>query len=210
MKNNIPLWGKFKNYVYEKYGRESGKMLVHAGVITWVTATASQVVAVILNKEVPSDQKKFLIPQEIADGALNVLTFYLITNSMKNVAGKLASTGKWSTKAVREFVAKNAPDVKMGDLSTNLGVMFKENKEFHDCYDKFKGGMDMVAATIGSVISCNAITPVIRNRFGAKQQKQSIERETKNHVLPVSQLKTNSNKKQPVGFKAFYSGSMKV
>lgn len=173
---NNSTWNRFKNYVYEKYGCESGKMLVHAGVITWITATVSQVIAVMVNKNVPSDQKKFLVPQEIADGALNVLTFYLITNSMKNIAGKLVSSGKWSTKAIRDFV-KNYPSIKMGDLSTNLGASFKEDKEFHQCYDKFKGGMDMIAASIGSVISCNAITPVIRNHFGAGRQKVEIAKE---------------------------------
>ena len=171
------LWGGLKNYIYKKYGQESGKMLVHAGVITWITSSLSQVVAIVINDKIPPEQKKFLIPQEIADGAINVLTFYIITNSMKNIAGKLTSTGKWSTKAIRDFVKKNAPEIKMGDLSTNLGKTFKENKEFHDSYDQFKGGVDMISATVGSVVSCNAITPVIRNYIGAKQQKQSIERE---------------------------------
>lgn len=186
------FWSGLKNHLYEKYGQESGKMLVHAGVITWITSSLSQVVAIAVNDKVPKEQKKFLIPQEIADGAINVLTFYLITNSMKNIAGKLTSTGKWSTRAIRDFVKKNAPEIKMGDLSTNLGAKFKENENFHKCYDQFKGGMDMVAATAGSVISCNLITPVIRNHIGAKQQKKSIERENYNKTsatYPKSGLK---------------------
>lgn len=183
-------WGKLKNTIYEKYGRESGKMLVHAGLITWITAAVSQVVAVALNDKVPPEQKKFLIPQEIADGALNVLTFYCITNTVKNVAGRLVSTGKWSTKGIRDFVARNplAQNIKMGDMSTNLGKTFKENKEFHDCYDNFKGGMDMFSAVVGAVTSSNIITPIIRNRIGAERQKDSIARDRmqKNSTLPVS------------------------
>lgn len=172
-------WSEIKNYIYKHYGQESGKMIVHAGVITWIASSLSQVFAVVINEKIPSDQKKFLIPQEIADGVLNVIAFYAVTNSMKNISGKLVSTGKWSTKAIRDFVAKNplAKDIKMGDMSTNLSKNFKENKEFHDCYDKFKGGMDMMAATIGSVVSCNVVTPVIRNVWGADQQKSSIARE---------------------------------
>jgi hypothetical protein len=175
MKTPMNFWNRLKSTIYEKYGRESGKIIVHAGVITWITASISQVVAIMMNDKISSNQKKFLIPQEIADGALNVLTFYLITNTLKNVSSKLVSTGKWSTKAIRDFVASK--NIKMGDISTDLGKTFKENKEFHDAYDKFKGGMDMIATSTGSVISCNAITPFIRNHFGAEQQKKSINKE---------------------------------
>lgn len=174
-KFNSSWWDSVKNYIYKHYGQESGKMIVHAGVITWITSSLSQVVAVALNKQDPPDQKKFLIPQEIADGILNVIAFYLVTNSLKNISGKLVSTGKWSTKAIRDFAAKK--NIKLGDMSLNLGKNFKEDKEFHECYDEFKGGMDMIAATVGSVVSCNLVTPLIRNKIGAKQQKESINRE---------------------------------
>lgn len=175
MKNLNTLWENFKNLIYKKYGQESGTMLVHAGVITWITASASQVIAVALNKQIPSDQKKFLIPQEIADGALNVLAFYLITNSLKNISSKLVSTGKWSTKEIRDFVSKKAPDIKLGDLATDLSNRFREDTDFHNCYDNFKGGADMIGATVGSVIACNAIVPVLRNKWGAKKQRESLE-----------------------------------
>lgn len=146
-------------------------MIVHAGVVTWIASSLSQVFAVVINEKIPSDQKKFLIPQELVDGALNVVAFYAVTNSMKNISGRLVSTGKWTTKAIREFVEKSpiAKDIKMGEMSTNLGKNFKEDKDFHNCYDKFKGGMDMIAATVGSVVSCNVVTPVVRNYYGAEQ-----------------------------------------
>ena len=175
MNNFNTLWKNFKNLIYKKYGQESGTMLVHAGVLTWITASASQVIAVALNKQVPSDQKKFLIPQEIADGALNVLAFYLITNSLKNVSSKLVSTGKWSTKEIRDFVSKKAPDIKLGDLATDLSKRFREDANFHNCYDNFKGGADMIGATVGSVVACNAIVPVLRNKWGSKKQHESLQ-----------------------------------
>lgn len=196
MANPRLSWDGIKNYIYKHYGQESGKMIVHAGVITWIASSLSQVFAIVINDKIPSDQKKFLIPQEIADGALNVITFYLVTNTMKNISGKLVSTGKWSTKAIRNFIAKNplAKDIKMGDMSTNLVKNFKEDKEFHDCYDKFKGGMDMMAATIGSVVSCNVFTPVIRNSWGASQQKNSIAREQRK-IVNYSITKPNTSMK---------------
>ena len=194
------FWAKLKGTIYEKYGRESGKMLVHAGLITWITSAVSQVVAVALNDKISPDQKKFLIPQEVADGALNVLAFYCITNTGKNIAGKLVSTGKWSTKAIRDFVEKNplAKNIKMGDMSTNLGKTFRDNEEFHECYDKFKGGMDMFSAVVGAVASSNIITPIIRNRIGAEKQKDSIAKDKmqKRTTLPMqNRINTNGSMK---------------
>jgi len=113
-------WGNLKNYLYKHYGQESGKMIVHAGLITWTTATFGQIAAVMFNKKIDSDQKKFLIPQEILDGAINILAFYTITASMKAVASRLVSTGKWSNQVIRDFVKKNPKGFKMGELSTNL------------------------------------------------------------------------------------------
>ena len=183
------LWGGIKNYMYKHYGQESGKMLVHAGLITWITSSVAQIVAVATNDKIPPEQKKFIIPQEIADGVLNVVAFYLVTNTAKNVAGRLVSSGKWSTKAIREFVQRHACETKMGDLSTNLSAKFKENEEFHNCYDKFKGGMEMVAAVSGSVIASNVVTPVIRNAWGAKKQKESLALPSKTYPRNNSSLK---------------------
>lgn len=190
MANNAnSLWGGIKNYIYKHYGQESGKMLVHAGLITWVTSSLAQIVAVAMNDKIPPEQKKFIIPQEIADGVLNVAAFYLVTNTAKNVAVRLVSSGKWSTKGIRDFVQKHAPETKMGDLSTNLSVKFKENEEFHNCYDKFKGGMEMIAAVSGSVIASNVVTPVIRNAWGAKKQKESLAATYKTYPRNNSSMK---------------------
>lgn len=190
MANNAnSLWGGIKNYIYKHYGQESGKMLVHAGLITWVTSSLAQIVAVATNDKIPSEQKKFIIPQEIADGVLNVVAFYLVTNTAKNVAGRLVSSGKWSTKGILDFVQKHAPETKIGDLSTNLSTKFKESEEFHNCYDKFKGGMEMIAAVSGSVIASNVVTPVIRNAWGAKKQKESLATTYKTYPRNNSSMK---------------------
>lgn len=198
MKKPLPVkntfWQKTKQYMYEHYGLETGKLIVHAGLITWTTSAVSQLVAIAFNKEIPSDQKKFLIPQEIADGALNIASFYLITNSFNRVASKLVSSGKWTTKAIKKYVMehekkfritdlfikgglKKSHQIKMGDMSTNLGGIFKEDKGFHEVYDTFNGGVSMMSAVTGAVISSNLVTPFIRNVWGAKRQKEAIARE---------------------------------
>lgn len=193
---NKNLWEGIKNFVYKKYGQESGKMLVHVGLITWTTACISQVVAVALNKQIPSDQKKFLIPQEIADGALNVLAFYLITNSLKNIGAKLVTTGKWTTKGIKEYVEKKGlpENLKLGDEKVNLNKLAVEDQEFQKLYGTFKTGIDMMSTVTGAVISSNLITPYIRNIWGAHRQKEEIVREKAIQKKPTTQLNPYSNR----------------
>lgn len=192
-------WEGIKNSIYKKYSKNAGKMILHAGVITWTTASLAHVAAIVYNDKIPQDQKKFLIPQEIADGVLNIAAFYIVTKSMKDLAGKFVTTGKWSNKAIREFVDKYGKNIKMGDFNENLPNKFKDQDEFvkgefHKAYDPFRNGIDMLSTSLGSVISCNAITPFIRNSYGAKQQKLSIEKDKmqKNSLIkthPINPLK---------------------
>lgn len=181
MKNLNSKWHNLKNYLYKHYGQESGKLIVHTGVITWTLATLAQVGAIVFNDKIPKEQKKFLIPQEIADGVLNIVAFYAITNSLKSLAGRLVSTGKWSNNSIRTFIKNNpSKEIKMGELTTNLSKTYKGNEDFYKAYSPFKNGVDMIATTIGSVVSCNAATPFIRNAYGARQQKRSLERDRMN------------------------------
>lgn len=184
MKNLNKNWQNLKNYLYKHYGQESGKLIVHTGVITWTLSSMAHVGAILFNDKIPTDQKRFLVPREIADGALNIVAFYAITNSLKSLSSRLVSTGKWSNKAIRDFVSKNpSKDIKMGELSTNLPKTYKGNEEFYKAYSPFNNGLGMLSTTIGSVIACNAATPFIRNYYGAKQQKKSIEKSKRNNVL---------------------------
>jgi len=188
MKNPSTVWNNTKNYLYKHYGQESGKMIVHTGLITWAISSIAQVAAVVFNDKIPKEQKKFLIPQEIADGAINIIAFYALTNSMKNIGSKLVSSGKWSNKAIRDFVIKHPSKnlnegIKMGELSTNLAKTYKGNEDFYKAYSPFNNGIGMISTTIGSVVSCNAIAPYLRNKIGSKQQKNSITRDkTRNEI----------------------------
>ncbi len=39
-------------------------------------------------------------------------------------------------------------------------------------YKSFEDGVDVIATTIGSVLSCNIVTPLLRNRFASDRQKK--------------------------------------
>lgn len=175
MKSLGNLCSDFKNIMYKNYGENPGKMLVHTGVLGWILSSLAQVSAVVFNDKISSEQKTFLIPQEIADAAVNILSFYVITSSFKNLASKLVSTGKLTTKPIKDFLVKQGANTSehIGKLGFNIENMASFS-EIKNEYKPFKNGVDVVASTVGSIISCNIITPVLRNQYAAKKQKEAI------------------------------------
>jgi hypothetical protein len=47
----------FVNWVAKHYGDNVGKMLIHTGVVGWILSSAAQVVAIVINDEIPKKQK---------------------------------------------------------------------------------------------------------------------------------------------------------
>ena len=175
---NVPAkianqWSKFKVHMLKNYGENPGKMLVHTGTLGWILSSLAQVGAVVFNDKISPEQKSFLIPQEVADAAVNILSFYLVTNSMKNVGAKLVSTGKLRTRRIRNFLEKNELMGKVGKRDFNIAD--QENfAHIADHYKAFKNGVDVVTSTIGSIISCNILTPVLRNEYASRRQKKTL------------------------------------
>ena len=173
--NNLSLFDKFKNFVAKHYGNGAGKMLVHTGAIGWILSSLAQISAIALNDNIPKKQKMFLIPQEMADAAVNIASFYTITQSFQSIGSKLVSTGRWLPKDTRTYL--NKMGVKNVGSSTfdvlRDGMLSPKAKSK---YIKFKSGIDIVVTTIGSIIASNIITPILRNNIAAKQQKYKLDK----------------------------------
>lgn len=185
MKSPGNLFADFKSSLYRNYGENPGKMLVHTGVLGWILSSLAQVGAVVFNDKISPEQKTFLIPQEIADAAVNILSFYVVTSSVKNLASKLVSTGKLSTKNIRAFLEKQGITSNGKNKLDYIGnVKFNIEKLdsyplIKDEYKPFKNGVDVVASTIGSIISCNIITPIVRNKYASMKQKETLAKMNK-------------------------------
>ena len=150
------LFMKAKDYIAGRYGDDIGKMLVHTGVIGWILSSAAQV----------------------ADAGVNIASFYLITNCFKSFASKLVKSGKWAPKSVREFLnASSKLKEKVGKVGFDILKDVKNIPEkIAKDYKFFEDGVDVVATTVGSVLSCNIVTPLLRNRFASDRQKTGIAR----------------------------------
>lgn len=175
------LFSNFKSAMYKNYGENPGKMLVHTGVLGWILSSLAQISAVVFNDKISVKEKSFLIPQEIADAGFNIASFYLITSSFKQIASKLVSTGKLTTKPIKEFLKKEGlykPEY-IGKRDFNIEKLnnFKDIKEE---YRSFKNGIDVIASVGGSIISCNIVTPILRNNYASKQQKKALAKMNNN------------------------------
>lgn len=162
-----------KNSMMRNFGEDPGKMLLHTGTLGWILSSLAQVTAVVFNDKIPKEQKTFLIPQEIADACVNIGSFYLITNSFTKFANKMVSTGKWRTPKIDMFLRKHNLKKHIGSLDFNI----KELANYEEIKPDFKviaSGTSIAASTIGSIISCNIVTPVLRNMYASKKQKDAL------------------------------------
>ncbi len=164
-----------KNFIAKHYSKDIGRMLIHTGVAGWVLSSIAQVAAIVINDKIPKEQKMFLVPQEMADAAVNILSFYVVTQSCKSFASQLVKTGKWLPKSVRTFL-ENAKFPNIGKIGTDIGTQANLPANLVKNYEDFYKGIDFTATTLGSVLSCNIITPIIRNKIAANRQKDLIDK----------------------------------
>ena len=173
----INIFERVKIQLYKAYSKDPGKMLIHTGVIGWAMSSMAQICAIMLNDKIPKEQKMFMIPQEFADAVINIISFYAVTRSITGAALKAVKTGKFLPKNVREYfptqLAKNGKKI-CGLGNWNFNIEKNLPKHLLDSYYSFKNGVDVLATLTGSIISCNILTPILRNIYASHRQKQNI------------------------------------
>lgn len=181
-------WEKLKNIMFDTLGHNPGQAVMVATALSMASSSVAQSIAIACNKKISDHQKKFLIPQELLDGIINVAASILIIGTMGKCATRLVETGKWSTDSIRALIAKlpKSVQVKMGDSGTNLADIFCDHaapevkKEFYTVYDNFKFGAQIIATTIGSVLALSVAAPFIRNYAAAEYQKAHLKKQQDN------------------------------
>ena len=128
----------------------------------WALASLAQTVGLARNKELSKKDKKFLIPQEMADGAVNIGMYALVTTNLMKGAEKLAKPGRDGKTLIS---LKN----EAGDI-----LSYAQNQKL---YAKMGRNLKTGAAILGGVISTCILTPVIRNAFGAYIKKKADKKE---------------------------------
>lgn len=164
--------------LYNFVGREckdAGHVLSVLGAFGWATSSVAQIASLSVNKKITKEEKKFLIQQEIAEGAVNTGLYFAITQLGKNIVTNLADKDK--------IKFPNSLDSK------------KINKQ----------NIGILAVVIGSVISCNIVTPILRNvitkRYQEKARKNKIILPQEPVFKPI--LSSSEIKNTPNAFKPF-------
>lgn len=162
--------------IYKMYHKDADKMLIHTGTIGWILSSAAQLFGIVVNDKTSKEQKMYMVPQEIADAVFNILSYYLVTLSFSKVARLLTKTGKWIPSDVKNHLIKKGFKDRIGKLDFDIIRDTKLYGARKRSFDLFRNGLGVVAATIGSVVSCNIITPIFRNYYASKRQHRNIER----------------------------------
>ncbi|MDD3420510.1 MAG: hypothetical protein PHE78_07945 [Candidatus Gastranaerophilales bacterium] len=195
--------------------KDKAKLQNITGTIAWGVSCLAYVGAIAINQNVPSDQKKFLIPQELADGAINVGLFFSMTAYAKKLANKNLMAGKILPKDLKnEILAikqKHGNKMNLQEIEKHLSPKSLERM------GHFKVTYPLLVSLTGSAIASNIVTPVVRNIVASKIQDKAIERQNlKQSPSPLSspQNEIRTQKNVPQVFRnvqsSVYSNTMKI
>lgn len=183
--------------IYKHFSRDLGFMLLVTGAVGWALSSLAHVTAVVINKDIPKEQKNFLIPQEIADAFVNIAAFIAITHQFNKLGTRLVENGKIISKPVYKFLQDTGLDKNIGKKNFVISKTneFLQNKGIQKKFYEFYDGVDFTSSTIGAVISCNVVTPLLRNILGAKRQKALMthDKPYQNPIMPLKPRTTIDN-----------------
>ena len=107
--NPSSIMQKVSQYMFDHYSKDSGALLVHLGALGWILGSAAQIGVVVSDKSIDKEQKRFLLPQEAADAAVNIGMYYSICELIKKGADKLVEKGAFLTDDVANAISKINP-----------------------------------------------------------------------------------------------------
>lgn len=100
------MFGKLIANAFERYSGDVGDALIHLGAVGWFFSAAAQITMIAKNKDIDKKEKKFLIPQEIADGAINVGLYYTVCAGIKKIGEKLLENCVFITEETSRVIKK--------------------------------------------------------------------------------------------------------
>lgn len=142
----------FGQKIIANFANDNAKFLFISAAIGWILASSAQTVGIIANKNIKKEDKKFLVPQEIFDGLCNIGLYALITAPLIKQTGKLIDNGTISFKNIKKGTSE---------------------------FERLKGGAKVIASLIGAVVSCDIVTPLVRNKLGSITQRKALQQKIK-------------------------------
>lgn len=104
------IYNNILNKIWKRYAPDVGKSLIHLGALGWFLSSAAQLGMIISNKDIDKKEKQFLVPQEAADGCINVGLYYTICQAIKKGGDALLERGKIIAASTLETINSLKPD----------------------------------------------------------------------------------------------------
>jgi len=156
--------------IHKAYAGDFSKVLLHTGVATYGLSSAGQVFAIVKNNTTDEHEKRYMIHQEIAEGAMNIVLFYTVCKFIKDKTEKMLQEGEITTKSIRELMEKkgvkkveNIDDFIESCLKTAENNKKKSVFNAREELKMFKPCVRNVAACVAGVLASVIIAPLFRN-----------------------------------------------
>ena len=193
-----PQITKTADFIFQHFSKDIGSVLIWTTIVGWIASSAAQVCGIWRNPKYTKEQKSFMIPQEIGDAGVNILSFFAITMPLKKFANKLVKTGKIMPRKLMSQIVRHGDTQKIGSYDFDIpNLPYFHNSNMEKTYNSFHNFMSTTAAVTGGIVSSNIVTPLLRNRIASKKQNQTklkldfIENNLSNNA-PVQQTVVNT------------------
>lgn len=214
---------KILDFIADQSTFNTANILIFLSAGGWLASSLAQVAGIYLNKNYTKEQKSFMIPQELADAAVNIGAFLLVTKSLKSLTTKMVETGKLTPRSIQKFLGEKGLLSERGKFDFNVTEV-EGFQRYRQTYNNFKTVAESTAAIVGGVLSSNIITPVLRNKIAAKrkdlvmkklngdEQISQISQPTFNNVQnnTTKPAVSQENVAARARFEAFRNGGMRI
>ena len=169
-----PQVTKTTDFIFRHFSEDIGSVLIWTTIGGWIASSAAQICGIWRNPNYTKEQKSFMIPQELGDASMNILTFFAITMPLKKLANKLVKTGKIIPRKLISQIARHGDSHKIGTYDFDIPKLpYFQSGNIAKTYNSFHNFMSTTAAVVGGVVSSNIVTPHLRNRIASKRQNQT-------------------------------------
>lgn len=191
--NPMNMLDAAKNWLQTNFSRDidAPRFLKHSAAVGWILVCVANCFGIVKNPDIKTKEKKFLIPQELADGTVNIGLYYILTGTLIKQAEKLVDKGK---------------------------IVFDGAAGGSGAFKAARAGVGVAAALAGAVISSNIITPIVRNIFAADRQKKYLESLKAPPLSPAARIISKNMNSTPalnsmdkfMTLNNQYSGSLRI
>lgn len=162
------------------YKKNPSRFLNVTTAATFSILSAGEAIAIKNNDHIPDEQKKFMVPQAICEGLINVGIILSLSTALTKLGSKLVKKGrilpaqlpdsiKSGEKITEILKLKDFKDAASKNIKDLTETSFNTIKAFHTGITTIAGPL------IGLFTAQNIINPILTNKFASWYRKKCKE-----------------------------------